>query len=66
MIQTGYALVVDDMPANHAVVQGFLKPYGISVDCVQSGIEAIELIREQKTIYNVVFMDQMMPEMDGM
>ena len=65
MMHTGYALVVDDMPANHAVVQAILSKYGINVDCVTSGFEAIELIRDQKVIYNLVFMDLMMPEMDG-
>ena len=66
MSDIGYVLVVDDMPANHAVVQGMLKKYNIKVDCVKCGPEAIDLIRDEKTKYNAVFMDQMMPEMDGM
>jgi CheY-like chemotaxis protein len=42
-----------------------LKPYGMTVDCVTSGQEAIDLIREAKTKYSAVFMDHMMPRMDG-
>ena len=65
MSNTGYALVVDDMPANHAVVQGMLNKYSMSVDCVSSGLEAVELIKEQKIFYDIIFMDHMMPGMDG-
>ena len=65
MMHKVYALVVDDMPANHDVVQAVLSKHGINADCVNSGVEAIELIRDQKKTYNMVFMDQMMPGMDG-
>ncbi|MDR0311994.1 MAG: transporter substrate-binding domain-containing protein, partial [Treponema sp.] len=58
-------LVVDDMPTNLAVVRGIMKPYGLTVDCVTSGFEAIDRIRNETKKYNAVFMDHMMPEMDG-
>ncbi|MDR2109917.1 MAG: response regulator, partial [Spirochaetaceae bacterium] len=58
-------LVVDDLPVNLDVARGMLKPYGMTVDCVESGQRAIDLIREGKTKYNAVFMDHMMPGMDG-
>jgi signal transduction histidine kinase/CheY-like chemotaxis protein len=58
-------LVVDDMSINLDVARGLLKPYKMQVDCVSSGSEAIALIREEKKRYNAVFMDHMMPEMDG-
>jgi CheY-like chemotaxis protein len=58
-------LVVDDVPLNLDVARGMLKPYGMTVDCVESGFKAIDLIREGKTKYSAVFMDHMMPEMDG-
>jgi len=66
-IQLPYArvLVVDDVPTNLDVARGMLKPYGIKVDCVASGREAIELIRKQEVKYDAVLMDHMMPEMDG-
>jgi signal transduction histidine kinase/DNA-binding response OmpR family regulator len=61
----GKVLVVDDVSTNLDVARGLMLPYGLTIDCVQSGREAIEKIREQKVLYDAVFMDHMMPEMDG-
>jgi signal transduction histidine kinase/DNA-binding response OmpR family regulator/HPt (histidine-containing phosphotransfer) domain-containing protein len=58
-------LVVDDVPTNLDVARGMLKPYGMKVDCVLSGKEAVDLIREREVMYDAIFMDHMMPEMDG-
>jgi len=58
-------LVVDDVTTNLDVAKGILKPYGMHVDCVNSGQEAVDIIREEKVRYNAIFMDHMMPEMDG-
>jgi signal transduction histidine kinase/CheY-like chemotaxis protein len=57
-------LVVDDVQANLDVTRGMLKPYGMTVDCVSSGRQAVDLVR-QGIQYNAIFMDHMMPEMDG-
>ena len=57
------ALVVDDNSVNLKVISTSLKYYGISVETADSGASAIEQCREKK--YSLVFMDQMMPEMDG-
>ena len=56
-------LVVDDNKLNLKVAQGILKPYGIIPDCVESGAEA--LVAAQKCEYDLIFMDHMMPVMDG-
>jgi signal transduction histidine kinase/CheY-like chemotaxis protein len=58
-------LVVDDVRTNLDVARGMLKPYGMAVDLVTSGQDAIDLIRKGEPRYDVVFMDHMMPEMDG-
>ena len=58
-------LIVDDVKANLDITRGILKPYRMQVDCVTSGIEAVECIRNPKVTYNAIFMDHMMPEMDG-
>jgi signal transduction histidine kinase/FixJ family two-component response regulator len=58
-------LVVDDVKTNLDVAKGMLKPYGMQIDCVTSGQRAFELIRDGKPRYNAVFMDHMMPGMDG-
>jgi len=61
----GKVLVVDDMPVNLQVARGLLDPYGLQIDCVISGQEAIELIRAENPRYDMIFMDHMMPGMDG-
>jgi signal transduction histidine kinase len=66
----GKVLIVDDVETNLDVVKGLMLPYGLVIDCASSGREAIAKIRTladnptaQK--YDVIFMDHMMPEMDG-
>jgi CheY-like chemotaxis protein len=56
-------LVVDDVPFNIKVVCGMLKLLGIHAHWAMSGLQAIELI--QKNDYDVVLMDHLMPDMDG-
>jgi signal transduction histidine kinase/CheY-like chemotaxis protein len=56
-------LVVDDIGTNLKVAEGLLLPYKMQVDLCQSGPEAIEAIK--LNAYDLVFMDHMMPEMDG-
>lgn len=56
-------LVVDDNLMNIRVVEGLLKEYQIQVIHALSGMEALELIESRD--YDFVFMDHMMPEMDG-
>jgi CheY-like chemotaxis protein/anti-sigma regulatory factor (Ser/Thr protein kinase) len=57
-------LVVDDMPENFTVASGFLALHNITADSALSGMEALEKLKKIK--YDIVFMDQMMPEMNGL
>lgn len=57
-------LVVDDNEMNLKVAAGLLKLNGIKPNLAFSGAEAIERMKE--TPYDLVFLDHMMPEMDGM
>ena len=57
------ALIVDDNDINLKVSQGLLKPYGLAIDTAGSAAEGIRLIN--KTKYDIIFMDHMMPGMDG-
>jgi signal transduction histidine kinase/CheY-like chemotaxis protein len=59
------ALVTDDMASNIEVARGLMSPWGIIVDGVLSGQETLELLRAGSPRYDIVFMDHMMPEMDG-
>ncbi|MDR2570635.1 MAG: response regulator [Oscillospiraceae bacterium] len=61
----GSVLIVDDVEANRFVAMGLLKTYKIQVDTAESGYEAIEKIQNGK-IYDIIFMDHMMPGIDGM
>ena len=58
-------LVVDDVVTNLDVAKGLLKPYHMQIDCVTSGQASIEAILDTRVKYNAVFMDHMMPGMDG-
>ena len=56
-------LLVDDVPTNLLVARGFLAKYGMIMDMCGSGEESIERVREND--YDIVFMDHMMPGLDG-
>lgn len=56
-------LVVDDNDANIMVLSTILKRMGFDVDEAASGMEAIERTCQRK--YHLIFMDHLMPEMDG-
>jgi signal transduction histidine kinase/CheY-like chemotaxis protein len=62
-------LIVDDVATNLKVMQGLLAPYKMKVDVCESGAEAIELCskgsKDSKAKYDIVFLDHMMPDMDG-
>ncbi len=56
-------LVVDDMPVNLSVARGFLKNHNMIADTAENGKKAIEMVKCKR--YDLVFMDHMMPGMDG-
>jgi signal transduction histidine kinase len=69
-VPPGRVLIVDDLDVNILVAKGLLKHYGLKIDTALSGIEAIDKIKavengpeDQK--YDIIFMDHMMPKMDG-
>ena len=60
----GHILIVDDVETNLYVAKGLMAPYGLKIDLATSGFEAIDKIKEG-AVYDIVFMDHMMPKMDG-
>jgi signal transduction histidine kinase/CheY-like chemotaxis protein len=56
-------LVVDDISTNLVVTAGLLAAYRSRVDTCVSGADAVKMVQERR--YDMVFMDHMMPEMDG-
>jgi CheY-like chemotaxis protein len=60
----GKVLVVDDVETNLYVAKGLMAPYGLAIETALSGFVAVDKIKEGK-VYDIVFMDHMMPKMDG-
>lgn len=56
-------LIVDDSKVNLLVATGLMKKYEMDIDTAMSGRESIEKVQTKD--YDIVFMDHMMPEMDG-
>lgn len=63
MAETAKVLIVDDNTVNLTVAEGLLEPLGMEIDTALSGKEAIEKISEAS--YDLILMDHMMPEIDG-
>ncbi len=57
-------LLVEDNPVNQKVALRLIEKIGYHTDLASNGIEAIEAV--QSNDYDVVFMDLLMPEMDGL
>jgi CheY-like chemotaxis protein len=60
----GSVLVVDDTETNRDAATLLMAPYGLKIETAESGAEAVGLI-ESGRVYDIVFMDHMMPRMDG-
>ncbi len=56
-------LVVDDNEINLAIAEGLLREYGAEVHTADSGPAALDML--ERCDYDIVFMDHMMPDMDG-
>lgn len=56
-------LIVDDNAINLTVAEGLLEPLKMKIDTALSGKEAIDKITNHR--YDIIFMDHMMPELDG-
>jgi signal transduction histidine kinase/HPt (histidine-containing phosphotransfer) domain-containing protein/ActR/RegA family two-component response regulator len=56
-------LIVDDIEINLDVAEGIMSPYEMSIDRASGGPEAVQIVQENQ--YDLIFMDHMMPGMDG-
>jgi len=66
-IDLSYArvLVVDDVQTNLDVAMGLMRKYKMQVDTAASGREAVNRVSYGAPVYDAIFMDHMMPGMDG-
>ena len=60
----GSVLIVDDVEMNIYVAKGLMAPYGLKIDSADSGFAAIDKVNDGN-VYDIIFMDHMMPKMDG-
>ncbi|MET0264191.1 MAG: CHASE domain-containing protein [Duganella sp.] len=58
-------LLVEDNPINQLVARSMLAHAGAHIDTVDNGRAAVELLRSDAHLYDMVLMDVQMPEMDG-
>ena len=56
-------LAVDDNQVNLAILEGLLKDFKVEVDCARSGKRALKMIQAKD--YDLILLDHLMPEMDG-
>ena len=61
----GKVLVVDDVDSNLYVAEAMLEAFGLTVELCESGPDAIDRVKQGK-VYDIIFLDHMMPEMDGL
>jgi len=60
----GSVLIVDDVETNIFVARGLMTSYNLRIDSADSGFAAIEKVKSGDK-YDIIFMDHMMPKMDG-
>jgi CheY-like chemotaxis protein/two-component sensor histidine kinase len=58
-------LLVEDVEINREIVQALLEPTKLEIDCAENGAEAVRIFSESRGLYDMIFMDVQMPEMDG-
>ena len=56
-------LVVDDVDMNLKVMEGLLQKTKIQIDTAESGMACLERVKNKR--YDLIFLDHMMPVMDG-
>jgi signal transduction histidine kinase/CheY-like chemotaxis protein len=59
-------LVAEDVDINREILVSLLYDTGISIDCAQNGLEAVEMVGAAPTRYDAILMDVQMPRMDGL
>jgi CheY-like chemotaxis protein len=58
-------LLAEDVEINREIVSALLEPTGLDIDCAENGAAALEMFSASPGVYDMIFMDVQMPEMDG-
>jgi CheY-like chemotaxis protein len=59
-------LIAEDNPVNQKLIKAILGKAGYQVEIANNGKEAVEKVTDSTGVYDLVFMDVQMPEMDGL
>jgi len=60
-----HILLAEDVEVNREIVIAMLENTEITIDCVENGLQAYQRVLENPDLYEMIFMDIQMPEMDG-
>jgi CheY-like chemotaxis protein len=58
-------MLVEDVEINREIVLILLEPTKLIIDCAENGLHAVRMFRQAPELYDFIFMDIQMPEMDG-
>ena len=58
-------LLAEDVEINREIVLALLEPIGLTIDCAEDGVKAVEMFLHAPELYDMIFMDIHMPDMDG-
>jgi signal transduction histidine kinase/CheY-like chemotaxis protein len=58
-------LLAEDVEINREIVLTLLEPTEIKIDCAENGAAAFNKFKNEPSLYDMIFMDVQMPEMDG-
>ncbi|MDR2133015.1 MAG: response regulator [Clostridiales Family XIII bacterium] len=58
-------LLAEDVEINREIVMALLEPTMLAIDCAENGAEAVRMFETAPELYDMIFMDVQMPEMDG-
>ena len=60
------ALIADDIEINREIMMAILGETGMTFECAETGLEAVEIFKANPDKFDIIFMDMQMPEMDGL
>ena len=58
-------LLAEDIEINREIVLSLLEETGLEIDCAEDGRQAVEMFQANPSLYELIFMDIHMPEVDG-
>jgi FOG: CheY-like receiver len=60
-----HVLLAEDVEMNREIVLSLLEPMALTIHCAENGTQVFQMFSEEPDLYDLIFMDIHMPEMDG-